>query len=268
MIDIVIPVRNAPEALMLTLQFFWANAYEPDHTIASVTLVDNCSTDRRTLDVLYYAQARFPKTHQVILNERNVGVWCSVNRGLAAGRSEFAFVLTSDVLLCQDALRHLRDAMLVDRTLGNLGPEVLTGLGRCPELVTPRLDGQAPAVDASTYNGAAWMLRRSVLDAVGWYDPRFYVAAGDTDFMERMRLAGIGYGVLRGVPCVHLDKQARRADGTARQDTETELKDMAEFARKWREHPDVLRRHTPGSAEAVIAWKEQDLGGWEAARVR
>jgi GT2 family glycosyltransferase len=266
-VDVIIPCRNAPEALALTLHYFWANAYDP-RVVASVVFVDNCSTDRRVLDLLYHAAARYPDTHRVVLNERNVGVWCSVNRGLALGRAEFAFVLTSDVLLCQNALKALFATMLLDSSLGNLGPTVLTGLGRCPELSTATLGDEEVKVDRTTYNGAAWMLRRSLLKTLGWYDPRFYVAFGDTDYAERMRLHGIGYGVLQGVPCVHLDKQSRRADGTAVVDTETELKDAREFARKWADRPDVVRRHTPADAAQVIAWKEHDLGGWDKARVQ
>jgi GT2 family glycosyltransferase len=272
MIDVVLPCRNAPEALMLTLQFFWANAYDPD-IVASVTMVDNCSTDARVGEVLRHAAARYPETHRVVLNERNVGVWCSVNRGLTMGRSEYAFVLTSDVLLGHGSLAKIRGELAADRTLGILGPEVFTGLGACPALaMQPRVLGldrpAAMEVDRSTYNGAAWMLRRELLSKIGWYDPRMYVAFGDTDFMERMRLANVGYGVLRGVPCVHLDKQSRRADGTAGQDSEMELKDAREFAQKWAEHPDVVRRHTPGLIENMTAWKEMDMGGWAAARVR
>jgi len=264
MIDIVLPCRNAPEALMLTLQFFWANAYDPN-IVASVTIVDNCSTDARVRPILEHAAARYPETHRVVLNERNVGVWCSVNRGLAAGRSEFAFVLTSDVLLGHGSLAKIYGALAADRTLGILGPEVLIGLGTCPLLAR---NGGEVVVDRSTYNGAAWMLKRELLSKVGWYDPRMYVAFGDTDFMERMRLANVGYGVLRGVPCVHLDKQSRRVDGTAGQDSEMELKDAREFAQKWAAHPDVARRHTPGLFENMTAWKEKDLGGWDTARVR
>jgi GT2 family glycosyltransferase len=266
MIDVIIPCRNAPEALWLTLTHFWANAYDPS-IVTSVTIVDNCSTDGRVGQILRHASKRYPQTHQVLLNEQNVGVWCSVNRGLAVGRSEFAFVLTSDVLLGVDALERLCKTLMSERTLGILGPEVLTGLGACPELAATDLDGPVE-VDCTTYNGAAWMLRRELLDKVGWYDPRFYIAFGDTDFMERVRHARVGYGVLRGVPCVHLDKQSRRADGTAGQDSETELKDAREFSKKWAAYPDVVRRHTPGLLEHMVAWKERDLGGWETARVR
>ena len=263
MIDVIIPVRNAPEALALTLTYFWANAYDPKY-VASVTIIDNCSTDINVRPLLEQAHRRFPKTHQVIYNEHNVGVWCSVNRGLAFGQSEFAFILTSDVLLEQDALKCLHGMMLADPSLGNLGPDVLTGLGEIPKLTG---DNRDVRVDRTTYNGAAWMLRRDILKTIGWYDPHFYVAFGDTDYMERMRLYGIGYGILRGSYCVHLDKQARRAEGSARQDSERELKDAKVFAQKWAGRPEVVHRHTPGMLDQMVAWKEHDLGGWAKARI-
>lgn len=261
MLDLIIPNRNAPAALWLTLAHLWGVAWWDK--ISSVIIVDNGSTDPKVFPIYALAGAR-PR-HVVIHNETNVGVWNSVNRGLAMGRSDFAMILTSDVLLGPGVPEVLVDILRGRPELGSVGPEVHTGIGTVPALA---VEETRYRIDESTYNGACWVLRRALLDAVGWYDPAFYISYGDTDFMERCRLAGHRYGVARGLPCVHLDKQSRRADGTAGQDTALELKDAEVFLWKWRDYPEVLARHRPGSPEQMNAWKEHNLGGWKTARVQ
>ncbi len=126
---------------------------------------------------------------------------------------------------------------------------------------------KALAVDDARYNGACWLLDWPRLrEKVGGFDPRFYVAAGDTDYVQRLRDAGERCGVVVGLPCVHLDKQARRADAGAAEDTRMETEDMGRFHEKWAARPDVLARHPMPRHDQWVAAKGGETG-WKAALV-
>lgn len=254
-IEVIIPCRNTPVPLWLTLTHLMAYG---GNVVRSVTLVDNGSTDPQTLQILQQARHLGAR---VVRNESDVGVWASVNRGLATVRGRWAFVLTSDVLLGPSTLSAvLWSAEQVDVPF--LGPEVLMGLELSPELLRPL--AETLQIDTSTYNGAAWLMDWPRLrDAVGWFDPRFYVVAGDTDYIERMRLADLHYGVVHGALCVHLDKQTRRGEGPAGLDTDRELREMAAFHEKWAAYPEVLARHPLPDREG---WNSMKVD-WEAQRL-
>lgn len=251
-VEVIIPTRNAPSILWLALTHLIA--YN-GRDFARATLLDNRSDAPGADTVLAWAAARgLP----VVRHERNLGVWASVNRGLALARAPKVLVLTSDVLLGPQTVRAL--AAVMDATgVPFLGPEVHTGLDEAPALAAPL--PERGAVDVTAYNGACWMMQKDALLAqVGWFDPRFAVCYGDTDYVERMRLAGVRYGVVRGLPCVHLDKQSRRAEHTAEEDTDVEIRDGERFHAKWAEHPEILARHPAVSRQAYLyakrGWKE------------
>lgn len=268
MIDVVIPCRNAPQVLSLTLTHLWA--YGGD-AVRSVTVLDNASTDAR-MPGLLDAVAQRPG-HVVIRHERDVGVWASVNRGLATTTAARVLVLTADVLIGPDTLPVLLE---VQR---QTGLAIVAPDSRMPLTLTDhaalfaRPSRYAVRPD---YNGAVWLLDWARLrEAVGWYDPQFYVCSGDTDYIERVgRLAReTGDATLyphtvSGLVVLHLDKQSRRVDFTAAGDTDVERRDNARFHAKWNAlDADVAARHPMATTEHGVAYREQHLGGWETARV-
>ena len=264
-IDVLIPCRNAPESLWMTLTHFWAYGDNPEW-VASVTLLDNCSTDPRNDAIYHRVQER--RGHQVIRHERDVGVWTSLNRGLALSKSRFVFVLTSDVLLGPETLPTLLKVQDITKQ-SYIGPDVATGISEMPILANPlpRL------VLSPRYNGACWLMDwKRLQQEIGWYDPQFYVCFGDVDYVERLQNLRIEKGdqtltpaVVEGLYICHLDKQSRRADMSAEQDTDMEIKDGQRFREKWRDRPDVISRHREISRQGYINFKEADLGGWKAA---
>lgn len=253
MISVIIPTRNAPHVLALCLTHYWANAHD-DRLVASVTLLDNCS-EAKGMDAVFSDAIR--RGAVVIRHERNVGVWASVNRGLALSRSEKLLVLTSDILLAPGALAEL-DRIQDESLVWFLGPRVVSDfLEAVPLLYEPPMAG---TVDRSHYNGACWLMTRELIEKVGWFDPRFYICFGDTDYALRLTDASYVYGVTDTVWCVHLDKQSRRSDFTEGEDTRVEMRDAERFHEKWRDRPDVLARHPQltGIQYAVskAGWKE------------
>ena len=254
-VEVVIPCRNAPEILWLTLAHLLAFN---GGALSRVTLLDNVSTVPGMDEVLAFARR---SGCLVIRHEGNVGVWTSVNRGLALTRSRWVLVLTSDVLLGPHAVQHLLQAA-VETDVPFLGPEVLTGMKMVPALALPQ--PTRFEVDTSKYNGACWIMDWPLLrEKVGWFDPRFCVCFGDTDYIQRMQDADFPSGVLLGVPCVHLDKQTRRADATVQGDTLMEIEDAKQFREKWSGRPDVLAKHPMPNADVWNVMKGGDAG-WKA----
>ena len=234
--DVVIPTRNAPAVLSLCLSHYWLNAHE-ESLVSSVALFDNRSTAEGMSAIQQNAQRMGAS---VFINERNIGVWASVNRGLVLARSEYILVLTSDVLLAPGSLRKLIGALDTEPTLSVVGPAVADGLQSLPWLHESVVGYE---LDTSTYNGACWLFRRNLLEQVGYFDSRFYVCFGDVDWMQRVRDAGGQYGILRNARCTHLDKQSRQADHSIDQDNEVEMRDAEQFHEKWKHRPDVLAKH-------------------------
>jgi GT2 family glycosyltransferase len=237
MIDVIIPTRNAPSVLSMMLAHYWANAHD-DRLVSSVTLLDNCSAAEGMEDVFADALRRGAK---VIRHERNIGVWASVNRGVVLSRADKMLVLTSDILLAPDALSWL-DAVQDDSGCAFLGPVVVSDQ---IEYAWKLYEHPLPAerVNTAHYNGACWLMTRQCIDKVGYFDPRFYICFGDVDYTQRVVDAGLAYGVTDAVRCLHLDKCSRRADHTASQDTEVEIRDWSCFAEKWQARSDVMEKH-------------------------
>lgn len=235
-VDVVIPTRNAPSVLSLCLSHYWLNAHD-EKLVSSVSIFDNCSAAPGMSAIQQEARRRGAA---VFINERNVGVWASVNRGLVLSQSEYVLVLTSDVLLGPGSLRKLVGSLDTEPTLAVVGPTVADGLQALPWLHEPVTGYE---LDTSTYNGAVWLFRRGLLESVGYFDPQFYVCFGDTDWMQRVQDAGWKFGVLRNARCIHLDKCSRQADHTIDQDNEVEVQDALRFHRKWRHRPEILAKH-------------------------
>lgn len=240
MIDVIIPTRNAPEILSLCFAYYWLNGHD-DRLISSVSIFDNCSTASGMSDVLAGAGSGKFSNLVVFRNEKNVGVWTSVNRGLTLSRSEFILVLTSDVLLGPKATWTMVEILKGNPELHLIGPTVKNGLENLPWLSD--ISKMSAEINNTTYNGACWMMRRSLLDRVGYFDPQFYVCYGDTDYVQRAQDIGVQYGVSNQARCIHLDKQSRQADHTIDQDNEVEIRDAGRFHQKWEHRPDVLARH-------------------------
>ena len=266
-ISVIIPTRNAPHILAMTMAHYWLNAHN-DRLVASVTLLDNCSDAKGMDGVFADATSRGAR---VIRHERNVGVWTSLSRGLALSRSSKVFVLTSDILLAPQALQWL-DAIQDDSGCDFLGPTVISDqieyLWTLYEEPTP-----AEAVNRNHYNGACWLMTKELIEKVGYFDPRFYICFGDVDYTQRVADAGLSFGVTDAVRCLHMDKQSRRADFTSMQDTDVEIRDWERFAKKWKDRPEVMAKHPKpdriiynmmksqywGDSEAQIAVQQNDM---------
>jgi GT2 family glycosyltransferase len=179
-----------------------------------VIVVDNASTDGS----LEMVREEFPPV-TVLANSTNEGFAAPNNRGMALANGQYIFLLNTDTLLHQDALRVLVRALEQDPSAGACGPMLVHPDGSVqrsvrgfPTLTTHCADmffldrlfprsrlfgsGEQAAFDYSRkaevdhVMAAAFLVRREVLSSAGVFDERFSIYYNDMDWCLRMRNQG------------------------------------------------------------------------------
>lgn len=191
-------------------------------------VVDNASSDR-SLEV---ARTSAPGAMFVAL-DRNLGYSAGINAGIGAGRtSDATLILNPDVRLRTRSVTGLLEALMVPgtgiavpRMVGSDGalshslrrePTVLRALGeallggdragRFPLLgeVVRQQGSYEKAGIADWATGAAMMISRRCLEAVGPWDESFFLYSEETDFALRARDAGFALRYTPAAEVMHL----------------------------------------------------------------
>jgi GT2 family glycosyltransferase len=214
-IQIVIVNWNAGQLLRRCLASFAAVSGDA-LKIENVVIVDNASTDD-SLDELDCFADTLPI--KIIRNEENRGFAAACNQGAAGSSAEFLLFLNPDVELRSGCLeqpgRFLAHAS--NQSVGVVGIQLLDAEGlvlrscaRQPAVWS--LLGHSLALDrlmpsifpphfllewdhretrpVDQVMGAFYFVRRSLFDALGGFDERFFVYFEDLDFAVRMRKQG------------------------------------------------------------------------------
>lgn len=213
-VDVVVPVYNALEDVQACLQ----SLAQAPNAVTLRALVINDGSDEDTTNWLRQAcheltneAARF----QLIEHPENRGYTKAVNTGLKASDAAYVVTLNSDTIVTPFWLDGMIRCMQSDPTIGITGPlSNAASWQNVPDLLGPDgkfainalPDGVSPAQMAdiihnasrrkyprSTFvNGFCFMVKRSVLDAVGYMDEgAFPMGYGEeNDFCIRAQDAG------------------------------------------------------------------------------
>lgn len=181
----MVPVHNAPELVRRCLESVLAYVGEQ---LGELVIVDDAS-DATTQQLL--ASLANPKL-RVVRSDRNLGYGGSVNLGVASCRAPLVLQLNSDVEARSDFLAPLVAALAADPTLAALSPAGNTY--RRYDLA--RYAKRGACVVTNHLSGYAFLIRRSVFDAVGGFDPVFGLGYfEDTDLSRRILRTGCWLGV-------------------------------------------------------------------------
>ena len=192
-----------------------ALAAAPRHQL-EVIVVDNASTDASPNLLSSLAG---DLGFQLILNDENLGFAAANNQALARASGRYFMLLNPDTEVVGDGLSRLIEAMDADDALGAVGPQLLDEHGevtascrRLPNLersfwhlsyldkLFPRLPrlrdymmadfDHHSSCDVEQPQGAALLLRQSVIDKVGPLDERFFLYYEEVDWCARVAAAG------------------------------------------------------------------------------
>ncbi|MDD5467923.1 MAG: glycosyltransferase family 2 protein [Anaerolineales bacterium] len=211
-LSICIVSFQARECLRNCLNSVYAN---PPAGEFEVILVDNHSDD----GTVELAQREFPDI-RLIINPENRGFTAPMNQALRAGRGEYLLELNPDALVLPGAFDHLVDFMEKHPEVGICGPKVLNMDG---SLQKPCRRGESRPWAVITYftglsnlfprskwfggylmsyidedethevagvSGSCMLIRRQVIQQIGYLDERFFAYQEDADFCFQARKAG------------------------------------------------------------------------------
>ncbi|MEP7112655.1 MAG: glycosyltransferase family 2 protein [Ilumatobacteraceae bacterium] len=210
-LDIVIVNYETPALLDKCLRS--VTDYTSD-VIAQVVVVDNSATPTAAQQVV----DRHPAV-RLLRSTTNVGYGSAANRGIAATDGEYALVLNADAVLHAGAAEALIDELDLHRDTGVVGPRLVDAQDRvqpsCARFPTPGgvfvqetglwklvrspkygqsarpfFDLDAPGV-VPWVLGAALAIRRGPFDAVGGFDPAYFMYYEEVDLCRRLVAKGV-----------------------------------------------------------------------------
>lgn len=166
-----------------------------------VLVVDNASTDGS----IEYVMREFPRV-KIIRNRANLGYAGANNVGFRHASGEYIAVLNPDTQVEPDWLSELVMALQAHPNAGLATPKILimddparintcgneitfTGLTFCRGLDQPAEKYNQLEI-VSAVSGAAFVIKRSVLEYIGGFDEAFFIYYEDTDLSLRAMLAG------------------------------------------------------------------------------
>jgi hypothetical protein len=223
-ISVVIPSWNCLSELRACLDSVSAQGAG-----AAPLVIDNGSADGT---VAFLEREAIPH----VALPSNVGFAAAVNHGVACSETPFVMVLNADAVLERGCLERLAAGLSGDRRLGGVqplilrlergvrgdpGPEsvvyslgqCLTRDGRALELGAGGRLGELAPLSREIFGacGAACLLRREMLDALGGYEERYFAFYEDVDLNVRARIAGWRFRSEPGAVAWHVGNVAWRS---------------------------------------------------------
>lgn len=204
-----------------------------------IILVDNASSDG--------SKEFFEKDERVkyIYSQENLGFGKANNKGAEVAQGKYLFLLNSDTLLENNAVKLFFDYMeksepcvaccgclLVDKnherihsfgsfhTLTNSIVErcwpldrfrLFLMLGKFPKYDNPKYETSQEAFDVPFATGAALFVKKEISDRLGLFDPDYFMYSEDMDLQHRYFESGYKSVIIRSPRIVHLFGQSSKS---------------------------------------------------------
>ncbi|MBI4058006.1 glycosyltransferase family 2 protein [Candidatus Microgenomates bacterium] len=194
-VTVVLPTMNRQKSLKETL-FSLYNMNYPRKQL-EVLVIDNGSRDKTSEMVKKY----FPRITLITLPE-NIGFAPALNLGIEHSKGKYIFITNDDVIFDKQCLKELVKLAQNDKTIGIVGgkmffrdqPDIVAlpgfrvniWLGYHPY----DFEGAESVRKMDVATGGCMLIRRSMLDITGPFDPGFFFCGEDYDLCFRAKTTG------------------------------------------------------------------------------
>lgn len=190
-----------------------------------IFLVDNASPDNTAQIVTDYAK-HFENIH-AILNKENIGLAAANNCPLGKCQGDYVLVLNPDTVLREHSLERMVDFLDQNPDVGVVGPKSVYADGRphtsfhrnwgllhvflwrvlpyrLPRSLYDRFSSHK-CQDVLFVSGACLLVRRSIFEQIGGYDPEYFLTVEDAcDLCIRARKTGCRVVFLPDAEVLHI----------------------------------------------------------------
>jgi N-acetylglucosaminyl-diphospho-decaprenol L-rhamnosyltransferase len=190
-----------------------------------IFLVDNASPDNTAQIVTDYAK-HFENIH-AILNKENIGLAAANNSPLGKCQGDYVLILNPDTLLRESSLQCMVDFLDRNPDIGVVGPKNVYADGRphtsfhrhwgllhvllwrvlpyrLPRSLYDRFSSRK-CQDVLFVSGACLLVRRSIFEQIGGYDPEYFLTVEDAcDLCIRARKTGCRVVFLPDAEVLHI----------------------------------------------------------------
>lgn len=190
-----------------------------------LVVVDNCSTDG-TPD---FIRKKYDNVHLISL-DANLGFGKANNVGIRYAMSngaDYICLLNQDAYLHAEALAKLVDIFYKNKEYGVLSPMQMNGAGtaldknfalnvfssgNCPHYSQDVKENKTRDVYWLKFIMAAiWLVKRDVVNVVGYFSPIFSHYGEDGDYLNRVRYHGFQVGIVPEAIAYH-DREGRKVE--------------------------------------------------------
>ena len=181
-----------------------------DYPLHEVTIVDNASIDNS----VQYITESFP-TYRCLRSKTNLHYTRAMNLGIRESRGDLLLLINNDVVLDPSFVRNMLSAARRHPDVGIFGPKILFRGTQLIQYAAGRLYRREHEVPSRLHCqmryvhwilGAAWMIRRGVLERIGLLDEENYTGYYDeTDFQMRALKRGIKMIYVPSALAWHID---------------------------------------------------------------
>lgn len=289
-VDVSVLVVNYNTAHLLPRMFDTLRAASAGLNV-EVIMLDNASRDGSQQVI----KEQYPEI-KTIFNATNVGFGRANNQCLELATGRYILLLNTDAFVAQDTLHKTLSHMEAHPECGALGVRLV---GRddslqpsCRYFPTPlnvflsRVGLQPMMPWVQPVDDMAWdhlgtracdwvpgcymLMRRSDIDKVGLFDPRFFLYCEEVDLCKRIKQAGLQIHYLGQTQVIHLGGESAKSDAqlsAASQISSLQIESELLYFRKHHGLAGVLSHAVLGLiGDAILALKAILKGRWRATR--
>jgi hypothetical protein len=240
-LSIVIVNFNTKDLLAQCLDSLYSTVRKYEFEII---VVDNNSYD----DSVNMIKNKYPEVY-LIENKKNVGFACANNQGMQVGKGDYFLLLNPDTIVCEDTIDKIVDFMESNPKIGVMGPKVLnkdgtiqpTSCGNFPTLLrvflwqvglrvnikyitsNPWYLSPTQTKEVDWVSGVCMLIRKKILEEIGFLDESFFSYFEDTDFCYRARKKGWDVYYFDEAKIIHLLSQSWGSIGSVKVKLESEM---------------------------------------------